>query len=158
MGTKALPEITKMHVMSFSSEYVGVMRYKFYSDDIEWQQVRLFNENQTLLDFEQILQKYGLLNGQELSDKRLDELDKHKQFLVLSDRQKFAPHLNDQFQRYRERKLLILYQKHIASIKNLKQKSAKYKTKVASYDKKKAKTEAIWSNTSTLQVADGDED
>ena len=61
-------------------------------------------------------------------------------------------------QRYRERKLLILYQKHIASIKNLKQKSAKYKTKVASYDKKKAKTEAIWSNTSTLQVADGDED
>jgi hypothetical protein len=143
MGTKALPEITKMHVMSFSSEYVGVMRYKFYSDDIEWQQVRLFNENQTLLDFEQILQKYGLLNGQELSDKRLDELDKHKQFLVLSDRQKFAPHLNDQFQRYRERKLLILYQKHIASIKNHNQKSAKYKTKVASYAPKKAKTEAI---------------
>ena len=88
----------------------------------------------------------------------MDELDKHKQFLVLSDRQKFAPHLNDQFQRYRERKLLILYQKHIASIKNHNQKSAKYKTKVASYAPKKAKTEAIWSNTSTLQVADGDED
>ncbi len=108
-----------------------------------------------IIDFEGY--KNFILPVEELPTERLKQLAKVKNVLVLNDRARFAPHLNDQFQVYKSEINSKNQSNFDKKVSKMKAGTKSYQKALGMLEKQNTKVNSLWSNELVLGLNSDDE-